>query len=123
MMFAFVAKHRGIWPVALICEALGVSRSGFYGWLTRPPSDRARRHEMMTALDFLQHAEHVSRLQLANRAAADIRIDVLSEDPFLLSNRDIGKLLLFRVSDHLLGNVLEGRRRLLLGLLLALLLS
>ena len=28
MMFAFVAKHRGIWPVALICEALGVSRSG-----------------------------------------------------------------------------------------------
>ena len=47
-MFAFVAKHRGIWPVALICEALGVSRSGFYGWLTRPPSDRARRHEAMT---------------------------------------------------------------------------
>ena len=27
MMFGFVAKHRGIWPVALICEALGVSRS------------------------------------------------------------------------------------------------
>jgi putative transposase len=22
MMFSFVAKHRGIWPVALICEAL-----------------------------------------------------------------------------------------------------
>lgn len=43
-MFGFVAKHRGIWPVALICEALGVSRSGFYGWLTRPPSERARRH-------------------------------------------------------------------------------
>jgi putative transposase len=43
-MFAFVAKHRGIWPVALICETLGVSRSGFYGWLTRPPSARAGRH-------------------------------------------------------------------------------
>lgn len=48
-MFAFIAKHRGIWPVALICEALGVSRSGFYGWLTRPPSERTRRHEAMTA--------------------------------------------------------------------------
>ena len=23
MMFSFIAKHRGIWPVALICEALG----------------------------------------------------------------------------------------------------
>lgn len=43
-MFRFIAKHRGIWPVALICEALGVSRSGFYGWLTRPPSNRTRRH-------------------------------------------------------------------------------
>lgn len=26
--FGFVAKHRGIWPVNLICEARGVSRSG-----------------------------------------------------------------------------------------------
>ena len=29
MIFGFVAKHRGIWPVAVLCEALGVSRSGF----------------------------------------------------------------------------------------------
>lgn len=29
MRFTFVAKHRGIWPVAWICEALVVSRSGF----------------------------------------------------------------------------------------------
>jgi putative transposase len=48
-MFAFVAKHRGIWPLTLLCEALGVSRSGFYGWLTRPPSGRAKRHETMMA--------------------------------------------------------------------------
>ena len=34
-MFGFVAKHRGIWPVAYLCEALGVSGSGFYAWLTR----------------------------------------------------------------------------------------
>jgi putative transposase len=48
MMFSFIAKHRGIWPVALICETLGVSRSGFYGWLTRCPSDRSRRDEALT---------------------------------------------------------------------------
>ena len=45
-MFAFVAKHRGIWPTATICEALGVSRSGFYAWLTRGPSVRSRRDEV-----------------------------------------------------------------------------
>lgn len=32
-MFAFMAKHRGIWPLKTICGALGVSRSGFYGRL------------------------------------------------------------------------------------------
>jgi putative transposase len=42
MKFAFVAKHRGIWPVRWMCEALGVSRSGFHAWLTRPPSKRTR---------------------------------------------------------------------------------
>jgi len=48
-MFAFVAKHRGIWPLTTLCEALGVSRNGFYAWLSRPPSDRALRHEAMLA--------------------------------------------------------------------------
>ena len=41
MRFAFVAKHRSIWPVAWLCEALDVSRSGFHAWLTRSPSKRS----------------------------------------------------------------------------------
>ena len=49
MIFGFVAKHRGIWPVAFLCEALGVSRSGFYAWLTRGPSARSRRDEVLSA--------------------------------------------------------------------------
>ena len=48
MKFGFVAKHRGTWPVRWLCKALGVSRSGFHGWLTRPRSARARSDEELT---------------------------------------------------------------------------
>jgi putative transposase len=47
--FSFIAKHRGIWPVGWLCEALGVSRGGFYAWLTRPRSQRSRRDEELGA--------------------------------------------------------------------------
>jgi hypothetical protein len=43
--FAFIAKHRGIWPAGWICEALGVSRGGFYAWLNRPRSRCSRSDE------------------------------------------------------------------------------
>jgi putative transposase len=45
----FIVKHRGSWPTAWLCEALGVSRGGFYAWLTRPRSQRARRDEVLGA--------------------------------------------------------------------------
>ena len=47
MKFSFIAKHRGIWPADWICEALGVSRGGFYAWLKRPPSERSRTDEAL----------------------------------------------------------------------------
>ena len=49
MKFGFVVKHRGVWPVRWLCEALGVSRSGFHAWLSRPPGARARADEALTA--------------------------------------------------------------------------
>ena len=42
MKFGFVAKHRGTWPVDVLCEGLGISRSGFYAWRRRLPSERTR---------------------------------------------------------------------------------
>lgn len=49
MKFGFIAKHRAIWPIKWLCEALGVSRSGFHAWLTRSPSQRAREDEALSS--------------------------------------------------------------------------
>ena len=49
MKFFFIAKHRGIWPAGWLCGALGVSRGGFYAWLTRPRSARSRSDEELSA--------------------------------------------------------------------------
>ena len=52
MRFAFIAKHRNIWPVAWLCDALDVSRSGFHAWLNRSPCARSRHDEVLvTAID------------------------------------------------------------------------
>jgi putative transposase len=48
MKFAFIVKHRTIWPVAWLCEALDVSRSGFHAWLRRGPSLRAQLDDELT---------------------------------------------------------------------------
>jgi putative transposase len=49
MKFAFIAKHRVIWPTGWLCGALGVSRGGFYAWLARPRSQRSRSDEDLGA--------------------------------------------------------------------------
>ncbi len=40
MKFGFVDEHRGVWPVRLICAALGLSTSGYYALRGRPESRR-----------------------------------------------------------------------------------
>jgi putative transposase len=47
--FAFIAKNRAAWPADWMCGALGVSRGGFYAWLTRPRSRRSRSDEDLAA--------------------------------------------------------------------------
>jgi transposase InsO family protein len=47
--YRFIAAERANYPVALMCRVFGVSRSGFYGWCTRPPSRRELDDRALTA--------------------------------------------------------------------------
>ena len=48
MRYAFVARHRPIWPVTRMCRLLEVSRSGFHEWHERRPCARAIEDERLT---------------------------------------------------------------------------
>ena len=72
MRFAFIAKHRGIWPISWICEALGVSRSGFHAWLVRAPSVRTRSDEAFGArvrASFISQLSHLWRAPCLARSS------------------------------------------------------
>lgn len=49
MRFGVIARHRGIWPLAWLCETLQVMRGGFYAWLKCPESVHSQRDTRLTA--------------------------------------------------------------------------
>ena len=57
MKYAWIREHRDSFPVAVLCDALEVSASGYYAWLDRPPSPRAQRHDQIQAAVQQLHAE------------------------------------------------------------------
>lgn len=57
MKYAWITQHCDSFPVSVMCAVLGVSSSGYYDSIGRPPSDRARRHERIQQAVEQVHAE------------------------------------------------------------------
>jgi len=45
--FAWIRRHKDAFPMAAMCKVLGVSRSGYYAWVGRPPGTRGQRKEQL----------------------------------------------------------------------------
>ncbi len=66
MKYAFIARHRSVWPTRMMCRVMAVSHSGFYEWVGRAPS---------------QHSQH---------SQDDAQLTQLIRESFELSDRTYG---------------------------------
>ena len=58
-LYRFIAAEKAGHRVSTLCRTLGVSRSGFYSWASRPPS--ARRREDQDLVERLRRVHQMSR--------------------------------------------------------------
>lgn len=58
VVYRFMDLHREEHRIATMARVLGVSRSGYYAWKTRPLSSRARTDEILKKEISRVHADH-----------------------------------------------------------------
>lgn len=72
--YRFIAAERANHPVSILCRVLGVSRSGFYGWATRPPSARHREDA-----DLAERCRCVHRMSRGTYGAPRIHAELAAQ--------------------------------------------
>jgi transposase InsO family protein len=54
--FAFIAAEKATFPIGVLCAVLGVSRTGYYAWGTRPAAPRTREDQQLAVEIAAVHA-------------------------------------------------------------------
>jgi putative transposase len=72
-VYRFISAEKARTPVSLACQWLGVSRSGYYEWATRAPSQRALTDAWLTERVRAIHGAHRG-VYGAPRIHADLRL-------------------------------------------------
>ena len=58
-LFKLIDAEKASYPISLVCRVLGISRSGYYAWKDRPPSNRDRENAALT--EKIRQIHHRSR--------------------------------------------------------------
>src|SRR5215212_4727863 len=73
VIYTFIVSQKANYRVSVMCRALKVSKSGFYGWRDRPPSARARADAVLS--------EKIARIHTDSRETYGApRISLRAED-------------------------------------------
>ena len=71
MKYAYIEQHSSEFPVAAMCQAFRVSRSGYYDWRHRGESPRAQYDNIL--LGHIRHVHDQSRQD--NRGVRPSKVD------------------------------------------------
>lgn len=86
--YRIISAERASFPVSVMCEVLGVSRSGYHGWERRIPSDRALSDAWLTSRVKEIH-EQARGVYGSRRVAAELRLG----DGILVSRKRVRRLM------------------------------
>lgn len=87
MKYAFIRSHIKEFRVSLMCQALRVSRSGYYIWLSRPESDRSKSNSRLLSEIRIVHRRSRRRYG-SPRVTAE-----LNESSFACSENRVARLM------------------------------
>ena len=75
MRFAAIDEHRAQYPLGLMCRVLGVSRSGYHAWRTRPLSSRGEEEwQLVQTIELICRPMKVfRRLRAGNEIVAPLQ--------------------------------------------------
>ncbi len=82
-----MSENRARYPVAVMCRTLGVSASGYYAWVSRPPSRRTETDAALTAKIRTAHA-----MSRGTYGAPRIKAD-LAEQGIRVSRKRVARLM------------------------------
>lgn len=87
MKYHFISQHRLSFSIGAMCTALNVSRSGYYAWTKRKPSQREETNRIMI--------EHIRRIhQLSRKAYGGPRVyQQLKKDGWACNHKRVARLM------------------------------
>ena len=87
MRYTCIEHRRPQYPVRMMCQALKVSRSGYYGWRTRGESQRAKTDRELTGM-----IQHLHRDNHGVYGSPRIRAE-LAEQGYPVGRRKVARLM------------------------------